>query len=63
MADLHYKVSQCYDSADEGGLLWNDPDVGIIWPVAAPLVSSRDAAYPALRKLRRDHLPHMRGGS
>ena len=63
MADLHYKVSQFYDSADEGGLLWNDPDVGIIWPVAAPLVSSRDAAYPALRKLRRDHLPHIRGGS
>lgn len=63
MADLHYKVSQYYDPVDEGGLLWNDPDVGISWPVAAPLVSSRDAAYPTLRKLGRDDLPHMRGGS
>jgi dTDP-4-dehydrorhamnose 3,5-epimerase len=60
MADLHYKVSQYYDPADEGGLLWNDADVGIRWPLAAPLVSSRDAAYPTLGKLGRDELPHMR---
>jgi dTDP-4-dehydrorhamnose 3,5-epimerase len=63
MADLHYKVSQYYDPADEGGLLWNDPDIEINWPVAAPLVSSRDAAYPMLRKLNRDYLPRMRRGS
>lgn len=62
MADLHYKVSQYYDPADEGGLLWNDPDIGINWPVAAPLVSSRDAAYPSLHKLNRDRLPYMRPG-
>jgi dTDP-4-dehydrorhamnose 3,5-epimerase len=62
MADLHYRVSQYYDPADEGGLLWNDPDIGINWPVAAPLVSSRDAAYPRLRKLNRDYLPYMRTG-
>lgn len=63
MADLHYKVSQHYDPADEGGLFWNDPGVGIKWPMAAPLVSSRDAGYPTLRKLGRDDLPHMRSGS
>ena len=62
MADLHYKVNQYYDPADEGGLLWSDPDIGINWPVAAPLVSSRDAAYPILRNLDRDHLPSMLGG-
>jgi len=62
MADLHYKVSQYYDPADEAGLLWNDPDIGINWPVAAPLVSSRDAAYPTLCKLNREHLPRMRRG-
>ena len=59
MADLHYKVGQYYDPSDEGGLLWNDPDIGINWPVAAPRVSSRDAAYPILRKLNRDYLPHV----
>ena len=57
-ADLHYKVSRRYDPADEGGLLWSDPDVRISWPVAAPDVSSRDAAYPMLRNLSRTQLPH-----
>jgi dTDP-4-dehydrorhamnose 3,5-epimerase len=60
MADLHYKVSQFYDPADDGGLFWNDPDIGIKWPLKAPLVSSRDAAYPMLRKLSRHQLPHLR---
>lgn len=63
MADLHYKVSQFYDPADDGGLLWNDPGIGIKWPVKAPLVSSRDAAHPMLRDLNRDQLPRTRNGS
>ena len=50
-ADLHYKVSEYYDPADEGGLLWNDPDIGIQWPVTSPELSSRDAAYPALKEM------------
>jgi dTDP-4-dehydrorhamnose 3,5-epimerase len=58
-ADLHYKVSQLYDRDDEGGLLWNDQDVGIRWPIANPIVSSRDNAYPGLRQLDRAHLPHL----
>ncbi len=57
-ADLHYKVSQFYDHADEGGLLWNDPDVGIRWPIEAPAVSTRDASYSRLRDLDRARLPH-----
>ncbi|HUC48649.1 MAG TPA: dTDP-4-dehydrorhamnose 3,5-epimerase [Xanthobacteraceae bacterium] len=57
-ADLHYMVSRIYDHADEGGLLWNDPEIGIRWPVEAPVVSQRDAAYPRLRELARDRLPH-----
>src|SRR5689334_3882431 len=58
-ADLHYKVSQLYDAGDEGGLVWNDPDVGIAWPVANPKVAARDAAYPRLKDLGADRLPHM----
>lgn len=58
-ADLHYKVSQLYDSADEGGLVWNDADVGIRWPIASPVVSTRDAAYPRLRDLATQDLPQM----
>ncbi|HEY3045468.1 MAG TPA: dTDP-4-dehydrorhamnose 3,5-epimerase [Vicinamibacterales bacterium] len=57
-ADLHYKVSRRYDPADEAGLLWNDPDIHIQWPIDAPAVSPRDAAYPTLRNLPRTQLPH-----
>jgi dTDP-4-dehydrorhamnose 3,5-epimerase len=51
IADLHYKVSQQYDPSDEGGLRWNDPDVGIQWPVVEPIVTVRDASYPKIRDL------------
>ena len=61
-ADLQYKVSSTYDHADEGGLLWSDPDVAITWPIASPLVSTRDAAYPRLRDLQADKLPREASG-
>ena len=43
-ADLHYKVSRFYDREDEGGLIWNDRDVGIRWP--SQMRSSRRATRP-----------------
>lgn len=58
-ADLHYKVSQIYDHADEGGIVWNDLEIGVRWPLAAPIVSKRDAAFPRLRDLDRSNLPHL----
>jgi dTDP-4-dehydrorhamnose 3,5-epimerase len=58
-ADLHYKVSRLYEKGDEGGLLWNDRDVGIDWPIVRPIVSERDSAYPALRQLHHESLPHV----
>lgn len=57
-ADLHYKVSRIYDAQDEGGLLWNDADVGIKWPADNPIVTARDASYPKLIELSSNHLPH-----
>lgn len=57
-ADLHYKVSRLYDPHDEGGLLWNDPDVAIEWPAPAPRVTPRDAAFPRLGDLTDERLPH-----
>jgi dTDP-4-dehydrorhamnose 3,5-epimerase len=58
-ADLHYKVSQLYDQSDEGGLIWNDRDLRIRWPVENPFVSKRDSAYPPLRELDRERLPRV----
>jgi len=57
-ADLYYKVSRLYDSNDEGGLLWNDQDLGIKWPIEAPQVTPRDASSPPIRNLSQAQLPH-----
>jgi dTDP-4-dehydrorhamnose 3,5-epimerase len=50
-ADLHYKVSQRYDPNDDGGLRWNDPDVGIEWRVSTPVISERDRNHPFLQSI------------
>ena len=46
-----YKVDGFYNKAAEGGLRWDDADIGIEWPIAAAevLVSDKDAALPRLR--------------
>ncbi len=62
-ADLHYKCSEFYDHGDESGLLWNDPQVAIQWPLAAPVVNLRDAGFLCLQDLTSDKLPHTGGGS
>jgi len=41
-ADMHYNVSAHYDPSDEGGVLWNDPDISIQWPVTNPILSLKD---------------------
>lgn len=51
VADFQYKCTDYYQPEDEGGLLWNDPDVGIPWPVAEPQLSSKDQLNPRLRDL------------
>lgn len=50
-AQVEYKCTDYYDAGGEGGLIWNDPDLAIDWPVSAPLLSGRDAAHPTLREL------------
>ena len=57
-ADLHYKVSRLYDHGDEGGIIWNDPDLAIQWPLCDPIISARDSNYPRLSQLDRAALPH-----
>ena len=46
-----YKCSNYYAPASEGGLLWNDPALGIDWDIASPLVSAKDAVLPTLANL------------
>ncbi|MBA5599876.1 dTDP-4-dehydrorhamnose 3,5-epimerase [Pectobacterium aroidearum] len=42
VADFEYKCTDYYSPANEGCLLWNDPDVGIEWPITNPLLSEKD---------------------
>ena len=53
VADFQYKCTDFYFPADEGGLAWNDPDVGIPWPITEPQLSAKDANNPRLRDLKR----------
>ena len=56
-ADFIYKCTDYYRPDDEGGLLWNDPGVGIDWPIASPLLSEKDKAYVCLKDIPHDQLP------
>jgi len=56
-ATLLYYVDNYYDGGDEFGVAWNDPDLGLEWPIESPLVSERDAGNPRLRDIPRDALP------
>lgn len=50
-ADVYYKVTGAYNPKTEGGLRWDDPSVGIAWPVSDPLLAPRDRALPRLEEL------------
>jgi dTDP-4-dehydrorhamnose 3,5-epimerase len=50
-ADVSYKVSSYYDGATERGIAFDDPTIGIQWPVDEPLVSARDRTNPTLEEI------------
>lgn len=52
-ADFEYKCTDYYDPSDEGCLLWNDPAVGIEWPVSVPRLSAKDQQGLSLQALLR----------
>jgi dTDP-4-dehydrorhamnose 3,5-epimerase len=55
-ADVAYLLSSLYDPATESGIAWDDPEVGVEWPLADPLLSERDKAAPKLAEVA-DSLP------
>jgi dTDP-4-dehydrorhamnose 3,5-epimerase len=57
---LEYKCTDFYDAEDEIAIAWNDPEIGIDWPVSDPTLSAKDAAAPALRDFV-DRLPPGKG--
>src|SRR3990172_6342470 len=53
---FHYKCTNDYSPKDEVGFRWDDPAVGIRWPVERPILSSRDAQAPLLREIPEEKL-------
>lgn len=50
-ATFCYKCDEMYHPEDEGGIMWNDKDVGIEWPYKGePLLSEKDKKHPSLRE-------------
>ena len=47
-AEVVYHTSTEYSPEHESGIMWNDPAVGVRWPVADPIVSDRDQQWPLL---------------
>lgn len=56
-----YKCTAYYDPECEHTLRWNDPDVGIDWPVAKPELSAKDRDGVLLKDLKADQLPAYSG--
>jgi dTDP-4-dehydrorhamnose 3,5-epimerase len=52
-----YKCSDYYAPDAEHGIDWDDPDIGIKWPIEKPLLSEKDAGYPRLRDVDEKDLP------
>jgi dTDP-4-dehydrorhamnose 3,5-epimerase len=50
-AEFLYKCSDYYYPEDEGGIIWNDSDLKIDWPISSPLLSNKDKKYPGFRDI------------
>jgi dTDP-4-dehydrorhamnose 3,5-epimerase len=50
-ATLTYLVDQPYDASDEYGVAWDDPDIGMPWPMPNPILSERDRTNPKVADL------------
>jgi len=54
-----YKCTDFYNTVTEHGIIWNDPDIGIEWPIADPILSAKDKSYLRLKDLRPEYLPQF----
>lgn len=56
-ADFIYKCDDFYTPGDEYGIRWNDPDIGIDWPIFAPILGKKDLSAPFLKDVPEKNLP------
>ena len=51
-AQVEYKCTEFYHPGDELSVLWNDPDLGIPWPIESPILSDKDRSAPRLKDIQ-----------
>jgi dTDP-4-dehydrorhamnose 3,5-epimerase len=56
-----YKCTDFYNPQAEGGIAWNDPDIGIVWPDENPVLSEKDSKSPRLKDIMSTRLPLYKG--
>ena len=56
-ADVIYKCTDVYAPEDEYGIIWNDPAIGIDWPISTPVLSEKDSNYRNLEDIPKQFLP------
>jgi len=56
-ATFVYQCTAPYDRTGDAGIRWNDADIGIDWPISAPLLSDKDARAPFLEDVPAERLP------
>jgi len=44
-------VTEEFSSEHDAGIIWNDPKIGIDWPIEQPIISPKDAALPSLNQV------------
>jgi dTDP-4-dehydrorhamnose 3,5-epimerase len=59
-AEVQYKCTDVYVPEDEHGIVWNDADLNIAWPIEKPVLSRRDWALPKLRDAELPQYGHER---
>ena len=60
-AEIQYLCTGVYNSKGESGILWNDPDIGIEWPVKEPILSEKDKnAQPLSQWLKNENSHHFK---
>ncbi|WP_063572060.1 MULTISPECIES: dTDP-4-dehydrorhamnose 3,5-epimerase [Luteibacter] len=58
-ATFSYQCTDLYDAKADGGVRWDDPAIGIDWPVSEPLLSDKDKKAPLLADVPVDRLPEF----
>jgi dTDP-4-dehydrorhamnose 3,5-epimerase len=56
-ATFSYQCTALYDRQADAGIRWNDADLGIDWPISAPLLSEKDGKTPLLKDVAPERLP------